>query len=193
MTIMVPPDIQAAVTAIGAGDTATQDAAYATLMAATTDVAPWAYGVWDDLLALLHHPNNRARAIAGQTLSGLAKSDPDGRMARDVGRLVAATYDERFVTARHILLSLEKVGVAGPAARTELVRLLGERFRGCGAEKNATLIRYDILCVLRAIHDATADASVEAAAREIIALRTDPTYEKKYASAWKRAAATKAT
>ena len=39
------------------------------------------------------------------------------RMLKDFDKLLAVTKDERFVTARHCLQSLWKVGAAGPEQR----------------------------------------------------------------------------
>ena len=81
----------------------------------------WAYEVWDDLLALLKKGDNRERAIAAQVLASLAKSDPQQRTLKDLALLIATTKDERFVTARHCMQSLWKVGVAGDSQREALV------------------------------------------------------------------------
>ena len=53
------------------------------------------------------------RAIAAHLLSNLAKSDPKRRMLEDFSSLLAVTRDERFVTARHCMQALWKVGAAG--------------------------------------------------------------------------------
>jgi hypothetical protein len=51
------------------------------------------------------------------------------------------TKDERFVTARHCLQSLWKVGVAGNKQRKIYMEGLERRV----TEKNGTLIRYDLI------------------------------------------------
>src|ERR1700687_2538791 len=76
------------------------------IMDVTQKPVNWAYDVWDDLLKLLVHTNNHQRAIAAQVLSNLAKSDPEHRMVKDLGKLMEVTKDERFVTARHALQSM---------------------------------------------------------------------------------------
>jgi hypothetical protein len=65
------------------------------------------------MLALLKIGDNHQRAIAAQALSNPAKSDHKLRMLKDFDKLMAVTKDERFVTARHSLQSLWKVGTAG--------------------------------------------------------------------------------
>lgn len=162
-----------------------QERAYYALMAAADETVGWAYSVWDDLLATLKTGDNRQRSVAAQVLSSLAKSDPDQRMLKDLPRLVAVTKDERFVTARHCLQSLWKVGVAGEAQRKALVKALQKRFKECGTEKNCTLIRYDILVCLRRIHDTVGDESLPATAAALMALEQDPKYRKKYATVWR--------
>jgi hypothetical protein len=57
-----------------------QDAAYRHLMAITDTAVPWAYDIWEEVVTLLAHPNNRTRAIAAQLLCNLAKSDPQARI-----------------------------------------------------------------------------------------------------------------
>ena len=108
------------------------------------------------LLEKLRDKDNHSRAIAAQLLCALAKSDPQGRMLKDFGKLLAVTKDERFVTARHCLQNLWKVGVAGKAQQQMVVKGLETRFHECISEKNCTLIRYDIIVNLRQIYDAKA-------------------------------------
>ena len=94
-------------------DRVRQNQAYNYILEATDKSVNWAYEVWDELLANLSHKDNHNRAIAAQILSNLAKSDPKNRILKDFDKLLAVTKDERFVTARHCLQSLWKVGVAG--------------------------------------------------------------------------------
>jgi hypothetical protein len=172
-------------------DTGTRDEqgeAFAHLRAATAEPVPWAYEAWDELVALLSHRNNRTRAIAAQVLCNLAaRSDPDGRILDDLDALLAVTRDDRFVTARHCMQSLWKVGVAGSAQRERLVAGLEGRFHECTAEKNCTLIRFDICESLREVYDATGDVAVREKALELIATEDDLKYRKKYARLWRDA------
>src|SRR5262249_48127703 len=112
----------------------------------------------------------------------LAKSDPEGRMLEDFDALLAVTKDEWFVTARHCLLSLWKVGAAGPRQKEMLVDALAGRFADRAAEKNCTLIRYDIIQGLRKLYDLENDEAVREKASELIEREEDPKYRKKYAS-----------
>ncbi|HEX5433213.1 MAG TPA: hypothetical protein VFY05_03160, partial [Candidatus Angelobacter sp.] len=116
----------------------------------------------------------------------LAKSDPKNRMRKDLAAILAVTKDERFVTARHCLQSLWKVGVAGESQRKALVAGLVVRFRECASEKNCTLIRYDILECLRRIYNVVADESLRTTALALIDTEPDPKYRKKYASLWRK-------
>src|SRR5688572_18169931 len=84
-----------------------------TMLAATDQRVDWAYAVWDELLASLLHADNHQRAIAAQLLCNLAKSDPEKRILNDFDALFALTKDEKFVTARHSLQAIWKVGLAG--------------------------------------------------------------------------------
>jgi len=162
-----------------------QNAAYNNVLAAAALPVDWAYSVWDDLVAHLSSADNHDRAIASQVLAALAKSDPDGRMATDFDALFAVTRDERFVTARHALLSLWQVGAAGPWQRERLLHALRARFAECTAEKNCTLVRYDIAVVLKRLYEATGDGAVQDLALALIQTEPDAKYRKKYAGVWR--------
>jgi hypothetical protein len=166
-------------------DPSRQNRAFQALLKATDRTVSWAYEIWDDLLQTLVEGDNRQRSIAAQVLGNLAKSDPAGRMLKDVAALLEVTKDERFVTARHCLQSLWKVGVAGDGQRTVLMKGLAKRFRECVSERNCTLIRYDILVVMRGVYDLTNDEAVRTAAAKLMALEPDPKYQKKYATVWR--------
>ena len=98
-----------------------QNKAFHFFIGATDEPVDWAYKVWADLMELLRSGDNRQQAIAAQVLCNLAKSDPKNRMRKDLAALLEVTRDERFVTARHCMQSLWKVGVAGlPAATATL-------------------------------------------------------------------------
>lgn len=162
-----------------------QGTSFQALMKLTDEPVDWACEIWDDLVELLQKGNNRARSIAAQVLCNLAKSDPEGRIKKDLPKLFQATKDEKFVTARHSLLALWRVGVVNPDLTERTVAGLEKRYRECGDEKNATLIRYDICCVLRKIHDHTGDSGIPGKAKKLIDLETDPKYRKKYLGEWK--------
>ncbi|MFL6417389.1 MAG: hypothetical protein ACJ74Y_17175, partial [Bryobacteraceae bacterium] len=150
-----------------------QNHAFHALVKATDTPVDWAYEVWDDLLRTLVDGDNRQRSIASQVLANLAKSDPKQRILKDLGALLKVTKDERFVTARHCLQSLWKVGVAGEAQRKTLLKGLSGRFKECATDKNCTLIRYDILVVLRRVYDLTGDEQIRAVAEQLIATEED--------------------
>src|SRR5687768_12474209 len=80
-----------------------QNKAYFLIMQVTEKPVDWAYEVWDEMLKNLSHKDNHNRAIAAQVLCNLAKSDPQDRILKDLPALLAATKDERFVTARHCM------------------------------------------------------------------------------------------
>jgi hypothetical protein len=154
-------------------------------MKATAEPVDWAYDIWDAIRDTLTDKDNRRRAIAAQVLCSLAKSDPEHRMRESLPALLAVTKDERFVTARHCLQSLWKVGVIGAELRKQLVDGLFIRFNECSTEKNCTLIRYDILEVLAKIYAVTGDEEVRTQALRWIAAETDLKYRKKYTGLWK--------
>jgi hypothetical protein len=166
-------------------DKQAQNKAFEHLIAVTDGPVDWAYEAWDELLASLRHKDNRCRSIASQVFANLAKSDPKKRMVRDVQALLAVTKDERFVTARHCMQSLWKVGAAGKSQLRALLDGLTARFQECAAEKNCTLIRYDIVASLRSVYDATEDEKAKQTALELIEMEPDPKYRKKYATVWR--------
>src|SRR4051812_12958310 len=155
------------------------------LLTTTDQHVDWAYAVWDDLVASLCHADNHQRAIAAQLLANLAKSDPERRILNDFDALFAVTKDERFVTARHSLQAIWKVGVAGKQQQQLVVERLTGRFRDCVTEKNCTLIRYDIIQGLRKLYDLVQDETVREMALALIATEADSKYRKKYASLWR--------
>ncbi len=107
-----------------ADDREIQHAAFIFLLSATEEPVDWAYTAWDELVAGLGHKNNRVRAIAAQLLCNLAISDPENRMLQYFPALLAVTKDERFVTARHCLQSIWKVGVVGTEQQKLVVESL---------------------------------------------------------------------
>lgn len=162
-----------------------QGASFQELMKLTEGPVEWAYEIWDSLLDLLENGNNRGRSIAAQVLCNLAKSDPDNRMVEDLPKLMETTKDERFVTARHSLLALSKVGIVNENLTQKTVAGLSKRFEECIDEKNCTLIRYGIICVLRKIFDHTLDEEVYKTSISLIETETDEKYRKKYLKEWK--------
>ena len=164
-----------------------QNRAFTTMLGITDQPVDWAYEVWDELLRQLTHKDNHNRAIAAQVLCNLAKSDPQERMLKDFKKLLAVTRDERFVTARHCMQALWKIGVAGQKQQRIFIDGLADRFEECISEKNCTLIRYDILQSLRNVYDAVGDAQIRAKALALIETEEDVKYRKKYATLWSKA------
>ena len=163
-----------------------QNKAYSALMEKTKKPVDWAYEAWDELIEGLTHKDNHVRAISSQLLANLAGSDPKGRMLKDFEKLLAVTKDEKFVTARHCLQSLWKVGLAGRKQQQMVVNELEKRFNECGLEKNCTLIRYDIQVALHNLYNATTSNEIKEKALELIESEKDAKYKKKYAGVWRK-------
>jgi hypothetical protein len=163
-----------------------QNDAYYFLIEKTEKPVDWAYEAWDELVEGLTHKDNHVRAISSQLLANLAKSDPKGRMFKDFDKLLNVTKDEKFVTARHCLQSIWKVGLAGKNAQIMVVKGLEKRYQESVKEKNGTLIRFDIIQDLRNLYDATTSGEIKEKALELIELEQDLKYKKKYASIWKK-------
>lgn len=163
-----------------------QNRALSHILEVTEKPVDWAYEAWDELLAMLTDKDNHERAIGAQVLCNLAaRSDPKERMLKDFPALLAVTKDERFVTARHTLQALWKVGLAGKKQAKMVMDGLGSRFKECITEKNCTLIRYDIIQDLRNLHDEVKDERIREKALELIETEEDLKYRKKYAGVWK--------
>ncbi len=162
-----------------------QNQAFQYILNVTDKPVDWAYEAWDEIIRNLTHKDNHNRAIAAQVLCGLAKSDPEDRLVKDFNALLAVTKDERFVTARHCMQSLWKVGVAGKKQQKIWIDGLAGRFKECIAEKNCTLIRFDIIQSLRNVYDAVKDEEIKEKALEWIETEEDLKYRKKYASLWR--------
>ena len=162
-----------------------QNKAFFYVLEATDKPVDWAYDVWDEMVATLSHKDNHRRAIAAQVLCNLARSDPENRMLKDFDTLLAVTRDKRFVTARHCLQTIWKVGAAGKIQQQILVDGLAGRFQECITEKNCTLIRYDIIQGLRNLYDEVKDEKIREKALALIETEEDTKYRKKYATVWK--------
>ncbi len=178
--------IQTNIENIQSEDKALQNKAYFFILEATNQPVDWAYDVWNEMIEGLSHKDNHVRAISAQVLSNLAKSDPKNRMLKDFGKLLEVTKDERFVTARHCLQSLWKVGVAGKKQQKVYMDGLEQRFKECITEKNCTLIRYDILQSTRNVYDVVKDEKMREKALELIETENDLKYRKKYSTLWKK-------
>jgi hypothetical protein len=165
-----------------------QNKAYFFILNVTEKPVDWAYDVWDEMMAGLTNSDNHVRAITAQVLCNLAKSDPKNRILKDFDALLDVTKDERFVTARHCMQALWKVGVAGKQQQKIYMDGLERRFKECITEKNCTLIRYDILQSMRNVYDAPAvkDEKIRKKALELIEIEEDPKYRQKYASLWRK-------
>jgi hypothetical protein len=165
----------------------TRYAAYLAVLAATEQPVDWAYEAWDDLVKDLQHPHNHIRTIAAQVLSNLAKSDPKGRIFKDYDKIVLVTHDPKFVTARHTLQAMWKVGAVSQKHQKLVLDRLSKRYADAVKDRNTTLIRYDIIDDLRKLYDVTPDEKIKSTALALIETELDPKYRKKYSTRWKNA------
>ena len=177
-------EIQALFEARDSGDEDVSYEALQQLFAMTEEPVDWAYDVWDDLVADLTHGDNHKRSFSAQMLTRLAISDPEGRMLRDFPAVAAVMRDERFVTARHAMQSLWRAGLAGEDRTALVVAALETRFQDCTNEKNAALIRTDVIAALGHLGKATGGEEIEARAEALIASETDEKERKKQKAAW---------
>ncbi|WP_449354063.1 hypothetical protein ACUL41_11810 [Virgibacillus natechei] len=170
---------------LAAKDKQVQYEAYQNILKGTEQEVDWAYDVWDQLKEDLAHFDPHHRSRAAQFLANLAISDPENRMLRDFPELWKVTKDEKFVTARHSLQAIWKVGLAGSEQKEIVITHLVDRFRNCDNEKNYTLIRSDIIQGLRNLYDVLEDEAIKQIAMKLIETVEDKKYYKKYKHIWK--------
>ena len=162
-----------------------RNAAFSRMIEATNEPVKWAYDIWDRAVEGLSDNDNHIRAVSAQLLCNLAKSDPDNRMHRDFERLLQVTRDPRFVTARHALQNIWKVGMAGPENLALLLSGLRTRYTESFSEKNGTLVRFDILVNLANLYEQLNDDVIRSSALAWIDEESDPKYRKKYLGIWR--------
>ena len=107
------------------------------------------------------------------------------RIMKDFPKLWEVTKDEKFVTARHSLQSIWKVGIAGTAQKEMVMEFMVERFKKCVDEKNFTLIRNDIIQNMKNLYDHFNDEVIKLTALDLIDTVEDKKYKKKYMDIWK--------
>ncbi|MGP4107865.1 hypothetical protein [Virgibacillus sp. L01] len=156
--------------------------AFNNIIDATKVEVDWAYEIWGQLVDDLTHPNNHQRARAAQFLCSLAISDPEKRMLHDFAAVWEVTKDEKFVTARHSLQSIWKIGLAGTEQKEMVIKDLVNRFNNCTSEKNYTLIRFDIIKSLSNLYDVLNEEEIKNIALDLIEKEEDKKYRKKYSS-----------
>ncbi len=161
--------------------------AFGNIVAATSIEVDWAYEVWDQLKGWLTDSDNHRRSRGAQFLCRLAISDPEKRILDDFPAVWEVTKDKKFVTARHTLQAIWRIGLAGAEQKGMVVKSLIDRFVNGTDEKNYTLIRYDILQGLRNLYDEIKDEEIKQIALDLIEQEEDPKYKKKYATVWKNA------
>ncbi len=160
--------------------------AYQKILEITKREVTWAYEVWDELVEHLRHKDPHIRSRAAQFLAHLAISDPEERILDDFPKLWrVATKDPKFVTKRHSLQSIWRVGLAGKKQKDLLLDHLIDWFKNCENEKNCTLIRSDIIQGLRNLHSEAPSSRLEHIAYDLIELETDEKYKAKYEKTWK--------
>jgi len=159
--------------------------AFTTILAATKEKVDWSYEYWDQFVEWLTDSDNHRRSRAAQFLSGLAISDPEKRILTIFPALWEVTKDPKFVTARHSLQAIWRVGLAGEEQKHLVITHFIDRFQNGEHEKNYTLRRFDIIQGLRYLSDELEDEHIKRTALELIELEEDPKYRKKYSGIWK--------
>jgi hypothetical protein len=154
------------------------------IISLTTQPVDWVYMVWDDLLELTKKGDNHQRSIAVQIMSNLAKSDHNQKMLEDFGFLVAVTKDKNFITAKHSLNCLWKIGIVNEKFKRMVVLDMDKRFQECISERNYYLIRYNITVILRKMYDHLLEENLKLQSLSLIGLERENKFRKKYLSVW---------
>jgi|SRR5688572_2857257 len=189
MASKTPPiSVREAIDRLASGNRSSHGKDYQVLMKSVEQSKGWADRAWQEIRPLLEHSDNRVRSIAGQALCGLAANASRKLVTLDAASVIAVTRDERFVTARHVLLATWKLGLVDAKNRIRLLASLSARFEDSFKEKSGKLVRTDIVAVLRRLFDATGDAAVQAAAEMLITTDRAPGRRQKLEHAWRTAA-----
>lgn len=182
----LPASVRKNLNDVWADDAQIQTKAYFFLMKQTEQPVSWAYEVWGELLAGLTHHDNRVRAITAQIFGNLGQSDPKGRLLKDFEKLLAVTRDERFVTARHCLQNLWKVGLGGRQHQDLVMAGFSRRFADCEPEKAKSIIRADIIQGLKQLYQATTREQIKTTALALIESEPDLKLRRKYSAVWRK-------
>ncbi|WP_068677610.1 hypothetical protein [Oceanobacillus sp. Castelsardo] len=178
-------EIQRYFASLESQDKQKQYEAYNHILEITEKEVEWAYEVWDQLVKDLTDRDNHKRSRAAQFLSSLAISDPEKRIVEDFPEIWEVTKDPKFVTARHSLQSIWKIGLAGEEQKKLILHHLSDRFKTCTNEKNYTLRRFDIIQGMKNLYDMVQDEEIKELALGLIEMEEDNKYKKKYALVWK--------
>src|SRR6185437_5492969 len=113
---------------LDAEDKDVQFEAFGNIVSATNEKVDWTYEVWDQLMEWLTDSDNHRRSRGAQFLSLLAISDPEKRILNDFPAVWEVTRDKKFVTARHTLQAIWRIGLAGTEQKEMVVKSLIDRF-----------------------------------------------------------------
>lgn len=106
-------------------------------------------------------------------------------MMKDFPKLWEVTKDEKFVTARHSLQSVWRVGIAGTDQKEMVMEYMIDRFKNCVDEKNFTFIRNDMIQNMRNLYDHYGDQDIKQTVLDLINTVDNEKYQKKYRNIWK--------
>ena len=172
--------VESLITDISSKEKNKQNYAYIELLAQCGNKVDWAQMYWGTLVEYLESNDNRLRSIACQLLCNLSQSVNGETIVRDFDKITALTYDERFVTLRHSLLSIYKIAFKNDEMFTKVIEYYKKRFMDAEEHKNCTLIRSDIVETLQKLHDYNRDGNVKKTVKEMIEKEKDVKYKKKY-------------
>jgi hypothetical protein len=163
-----------------------QNKAFLEFMNITSQKVDWVYDYWDLFVLDLNDKNNRVRAIVSQILCNLAKSDTEKRIKNDLSKIKKITFDEKFVTARHCLLSIYRIALVDNENENMVIEFYVERYKEAELEKNRTLVRSDIIECLGKIYENTKNLKISELIPELIKEEKEEKYQKKMKSIWKK-------
>ena len=184
----LPAEVKALFADRASGDADRAAAATLRLFAMADAKVDWADEVWDELVAGLSAKDNHQRAFAAQLLARLAVSAPT-RVLDDLAGIAALMRDGRAVTARLTVQSIWRIGLAGPKQARRTVDALALRYTACEGDKNADVVRIDVITSLgrlAAALDGELRAELDATVARLIGSESDPGVQFKQNAAWRK-------
>lgn len=172
--------IQRLVAALEDKDNTARYEAFTQLLTITEEPVSWSYEAWDTLAAKLGSDNSYQRSIGMSLLCNLSHSDPEKRLNALIGKLLALTEDEKFITRRQTLQSIWKIAWFNPTLRPVVVQKLQQRFADCIDEEHPNLLRRDIVQSLLTLAELTHNEALFTAIDQLIQSESDEKSRKTY-------------
>ena len=131
------------------------------LLQSRSRISPDVYMYWDIFRAKIIDDYSYQRSIGMMLLAENTRSDREGKANDLLGAMITLLSDEKPITVRQTIQSLEIVGLAQPALRTEIRNALIDLDLLTHRETMRKSILSDILHALIILKDETEEPSVD--------------------------------